>query len=69
MACDKCMKSFHIESSPKTAGSKQINKRYSINVGAAGGGGMSTGGGQNEIMVAINVPGKLEHHRERKEET
>ena len=34
VACDKCMKSFHIESSPKTAGSKQINKRYSVNVGA-----------------------------------
>ena len=51
------MKSFHIESSPKTAGSKQIKKRYSINVGAVWG-QMSTGEGQNEIMVAMNIPGR-----------
>ncbi len=37
VACNECEKSFHIESSPKRAGTKVIKKRYSVNVGAVWG--------------------------------
>ena len=48
-----------MESSTKIAGSKGINKRYSVNVGAVWG-QMATGGGQrklNEMMASIGIPG------------
>ena len=59
VVCDKCEKSFHIESSPKITGTAEIKKRYSVDVGAVWG-QMSSGGGQralNEVMSTINVPG------------
>ena len=37
VVCDTCEKSFHIESSPQITGTKEIKKRYSVNVGAVWG--------------------------------
>ena len=48
-----------MEISTKIAGSKGINKRYSVNVWAVWG-HMATGGRQrklNEIMASIGIPG------------
>lgn len=59
VGCDSCENTCVIETSPKIAGSAEINARYCVNVGAVWG-QMATGGGQkplNEIMAAINVPG------------
>ncbi len=59
VGCDSCANTCLIESSPKIAGSTEIKKRYSVNVGAVWG-QMSTGGGQkplNELMATMNVPG------------
>ena len=59
VSCDSCEEKFTMETSTKIAGSKGINKRYSVNVGAVWG-QMATGGGQrklNEMMASIGFPG------------
>ena len=59
VGCDSCETTSLIETSKKIKGSAEINKRYSVNVGAVWG-QMATGGGHrplNEIMATINVPG------------
>ena len=59
VSCDGCDEKLAIESSDKIVGSKGMNTRYSVNVGAVWG-QMATGGGQrnlNEFMASINAPG------------
>ena len=59
VSCDSCEEKFTMETSTKIAGSKGINERYSVNVGAVWG-QMVTGGGQrklNEMMASIGIPG------------
>ena len=58
VSCDSCEDKFTMETSTKIAGSKGINNRYSVNVGAVWG-QMATGGGQrklNEMMASIGIP-------------
>ena len=59
VSCDSCEEKFTMETSTKIAGSKEINKRYSVNVEAVWG-QMVTGGGQrklNEMMASMGIPG------------
>ena len=57
--CDKCEKSFYIESSPKIAGTAEIKRRYRVNTGAVWGVSSSGGGHRqlNDVLASINVPG------------
>ena len=59
VGCDSCEFTCRFESCPKIDGSKEINQRYSVNVGAVWG-QMSIGGGHkplNELLATMNVPG------------
>ena len=59
VSCDSCEEKFTMETSTKIAGSKGINKRYGVNVGAVWG-QTATSGGQrklNEMMASICIPG------------
>ena len=59
VSCYSCEEKFTMETSTKIAGSKGINKRYSVNVGAVWG-QMATGGEQrklNEMMASMGIPG------------
>ena len=45
--CDKCEKSFYIETSPKIAGTAEIKRRYRVHTGAVWG-VLSSGGGHRQ---------------------